>query len=187
MDHAHWGLIAVAFVLGLVLTFALMIRRVKREVPVSTTGAAAAGGAAGLAGGRSGAESEPPTAKIATAEERPTTKISTTEEAPTTKMPAAGAAAAGAAASKASKAGSESKTTKMPVVTDAPYGAGSARAGADGSGPSGWLVKGNEDSKLYHTPDSPSYEQTVAEVWFKDEQSAVQAGFAPWHKGKEEK
>ncbi len=184
MDQAHWGLIALAFVLGLVLTFVLMIRRVKREVPVSTSGAAAAGGAASFAGGRSGTESEPPTAKIATAEEAPTTKISTTEEAPTTKMPSAGAVAAGAAAAAAAKPGSESETQKMPAVTDGPYGAGSARAGADGSGPSGWLVKGNEDSKLYQTPNSPSYEQTVAEVWFKDEESAVQADFAPWHKGK---
>lgn len=138
MDHAHWGLIALAFVLGLVLTFAMMIRRVEREVPVTTTSAAAAGAAA---------------------------------------------AAAGAAESKT--AGSESETKKMPAVTDAPYGVGSARGGADGSGPSGWLVKGNEDSKLYHTPDSPSYEQTVAEVWFKDEESAVQAGFAPWRKDKQ--
>jgi hypothetical protein len=131
MDYAHWGLMALAFVLGLVLTFALMIRRVKVEVPVTTTGAAA-----------------------------------------------------GAGAAESKTAGSESETKKMPAVTEAPYGAGSARAGGDGSGPSGWLVKGNEQSKLYHTPDSPSYEQTVAEVWFKDEESAVQAGFAPWHKGK---
>jgi uncharacterized membrane protein ArfC len=184
MDYPHWELIALAFVLGLVLTFALMIRRVKLEVPVSkSTGAAAAGGVASFAGGRSRAESEPPTAKIATAEEEPTTKISTTEEPPTTKMSAGAAAAAarGAAGSKA--ADSESETKKIPAVTYAPYGVGSARAGADGSGPSGWLVKGNEDSKLYHTPDSPSYEQTVAEVWFRDEESAVRAGFAPWQKG----
>jgi uncharacterized membrane protein ArfC len=164
MDHAHWGLMALAFVLGLVLTFSLMIRRVKREVPVvkSARLGAAAGTASGT-GGRSDAESESPTKKIATAEQAPTTKMSATDEAPT--------------------AGSGSETTEMPAATDAPYGAGSARAGADGSGPSGWLVKGNEDSKLYHTPDSPSYEQTAAEVWFKDEESAVQAGFSPWHKG----
>jgi uncharacterized membrane protein ArfC len=44
-------------------------------------------------------------------------------------------------------------------------------------------VKGNEDSMLYHTPDSPSYQLTIAEIWFIDEQSAVRGGFSPWHKG----
>jgi uncharacterized membrane protein ArfC len=34
MHGASWTLIAVAFVLGMVLTSALMIRRVEREVPV---------------------------------------------------------------------------------------------------------------------------------------------------------
>jgi uncharacterized membrane protein ArfC len=34
MHGACWTLIAVAFVLGMVLTFALMVRRVEREVPV---------------------------------------------------------------------------------------------------------------------------------------------------------
>lgn len=47
MNHANWWLIGLAFVLGLLLTFALTIRRVKREVPVSSTGAAAAAGTAG--------------------------------------------------------------------------------------------------------------------------------------------
>ena len=40
MNHPQWWLIVVAFLLGLVLTFGLMIGRVKREVPlgVSTSG-----------------------------------------------------------------------------------------------------------------------------------------------------
>ena len=162
MDHAQWWLMVLAFVLGLVLTFALMIRRVKREVPVSTSaGATSAGGAGKGAGASSGAEYE-----------TPTTRITTGRDAPTTKIPTAG------------KSASEYETTKIPTVTDAPYGPGSSRASDNGSGPSGWLVKGKEDGKVYHTPDSPSYEQTVADVWFKTEQSAVQAGFSLWKKGK---
>jgi hypothetical protein len=44
MNHPQWWLIVVAFVLGMVLTFALMIRRVRREVPVGvSTGRSAAG------------------------------------------------------------------------------------------------------------------------------------------------
>lgn len=63
-----------------------------------------------------------------------------------------------------------------------PYGKGSARAGADGSGPAGWLIKGNADSMLFHGPDSPAYEQTIAEFWFVDEATAAAAGFAKWDK-----
>lgn len=35
MHDPNWWLMALSFVLGLGLTFALMVRRVKREVPVS--------------------------------------------------------------------------------------------------------------------------------------------------------
>ena len=100
---------------------------------------------------------------------------------------AAGAAAAGGAAG-AKFAGRErgptSATEFAEVGESGPYGVGSARAAADGSGPSGWTVKGNEDSMLYHTPESPSYAQTIAEVWFIDEESAERAGFSHWRKGR---
>lgn len=40
------------------------------------------------------------------------------------------------------------------------------------------LIKGNISSeKIYHTPDSPWYEQTKAEVMFCTEQEAINAGF----------
>jgi hypothetical protein len=85
MDQMNWWLIGLAFVLGLSLTFVLTIRRVKREVPVSSpTGAAAA---------------EPETAKI---------KTPTAEEAPTTTMPVAGTGAVG----KTEKAESGSETNE---------------------------------------------------------------------------
>ena len=67
-------------------------------------------------------------------------------------------------------------------VPAGPHGKGSAKAGADGSGPSGWLIKGNADSMLFHGPDSPAYEQTIAEVWFFDENTARAAGFDKWDK-----
>ncbi len=71
-----------------------------------------------------------------------------------------------------------------PEVAEAasPYGKGSAPAAADGSGPAGWLVKGNADSMLFHGPDSPYYEQTIAEFWFVDEATAKAAGFDKWDK-----
>ncbi|GAA2795814.1 hypothetical protein GCM10010522_11660 [Kribbella solani] len=54
----------------------------------------------------------------------------------------------------------------------------SAAPNADGSAPEGFSIKGNEDSMKYHTTESPWYEQTVAEVWFKTEADAEAAGFA---------
>lgn len=70
---------------------------------------------------------------------------------------------------------------------EGPYGAGSAQAADDGSGPQGWEVKGNANSMLYHTPDSPYYGRTKAEVWFQDEEAAAAAGFERWdHKKTEE-
>ena len=43
--------------------------------------------------------------------------------------------------------------------------------------PEGFPIKGNEDSMKYHTPDSQWFEQTIAEVWFDTEESAIAAGF----------
>ncbi len=76
-----------------------------------------------------------------------------------------------------------------PVVAEAtivegPYGPGSALPNADGSGPAGWTIKGNADSMLYHTVDSPYYERTKAEAWFREESAAEAAGFARWDKSR---
>lgn len=65
-------------------------------------------------------------------------------------------------------------------VEEGPYGPGSAAAADDGSGPEGWTIKGNADSMLYHTEDSPYFSRTKAEVWFRDEESAAAAGFERW-------
>lgn len=59
-----------------------------------------------------------------------------------------------------------------------PYGAGSRAALEDGSQPEGFPIKGNADSMLYHVPDSSYYDRTVAEVWFRTEEDAEQAGFS---------
>ncbi len=68
------------------------------------------------------------------------------------------------------------------MVPYAPFGPGSARADARGNGPSGWMVKGRSDTRLYYTPDDTTYDGTVAQVWFRDEDSAVRAYFTPWRK-----
>ena len=53
-------------------------------------------------------------------------------------------------------------------------------AGPAGAAPQGWTVKADERSMRYHTTDSPSYDQTTAEVWFVDEKTAAKAGFSRW-------
>lgn len=70
----------------------------------------------------------------------------------------------------------------LAAVPAGPYGKGSATAGDGGSGPTGWTIKGNENSMLYHTLESPWYDQTIAEVWFFDEETAKAAGFDRWDK-----
>ncbi len=176
MHDVNWWLMALAFILGLVLTLFLMIRRVKREVPeyatsaagAGSTGAAAAGGsgAAKLAGGKADADAD-------------------TGAKPGVVAAGATAAAAGGAAAKFADTSTE-ETAKFSAVADEPYGAGSARVAAGAAAPSGYDIKGNEDSMLYHTTDSPSYKQTIAEVWFFDEATAERAGFTHWRKGRAE-
>jgi large subunit ribosomal protein L17 len=71
----------------------------------------------------------------------------------------------------------ESTEATAADATEAPYGEGSHAPLADGSAPDGFPIKGNQDSMKYHTPESPWYEQTVAEVWFATQEAAEAAGF----------
>ncbi len=84
------------------------------------------------------------------------------------------AEAAEEAADATNEAVEESGSTE-----DAPYGEGSHAPLADtAEAPSGFDIKGNEDSKLYHVPGSSHYDRTNAEVWFASEEAAEAAGFS---------
>jgi len=48
-----------------------------------------------------------------------------------------------------------------------------------GECPWSFPVKGNADSSLYHTPESPYYTRTNAELCFDTESAARQGGFLP--------
>ena len=66
-----------------------------------------------------------------------------------------------------------------------PYGPGSHAPLEDAKEmPGCYPIKGNEDSMLYHRPDSQSYKVTKPEVWFDSPSAAEEAGFtlAPRHK-----
>ncbi|MDN5858906.1 MAG: hypothetical protein L0H84_09805 [Pseudonocardia sp.] len=52
---------------------------------------------------------------------------------------------------------------------------------ADGSAPGPeFVIKGNADSMLFHTQSSPYFGRTKAEVWFRTEEEATNAGFTKW-------
>lgn len=68
-----------------------------------------------------------------------------------------------------------------PVVDEPAPNAGSALPGADGEPPSDeYTIKGKAASKLYHTPQSPYFRRTRADVWFRTEDDAKRAGFTGW-------
>ena len=97
--------------------------------------------------------------------------------------PATATSPAPPAAAPSASVSSDRSAAPAPALLDVPpgpYGVGSAAAGPRGKGPEGWTVKGNADSMLYHSPESPWFKRTRAEVWFVDEASAEAAGFARW-------
>ncbi|WP_329003442.1 50S ribosomal protein L17 [Kribbella sp. NBC_00709] len=81
------------------------------------------------------------------------------------------------AAAKAEEKVDEPKDEKVQDVVAGKFD-NSAAPLEDGSAPEGFTIKGNENSMKYHTTESPWYDQTVAEVWFKTEADAEAAGFA---------
>jgi outer membrane biosynthesis protein TonB len=60
------------------------------------------------------------------------------------------------------------------------FGAGSADAVPHQGPPDGFTIKGNTQSMLFHTPDSPYYGRTKPQVWFRTEADAERAGFTKY-------
>ncbi|MFI5713693.1 hypothetical protein [Kribbella sp. NPDC051620] len=69
---------------------------------------------------------------------------------------------------------------KAEPVRPGRYGEGSAEAVPHQGPPDGFTIKGNAQSMLFHTPDSPYYGRTKAEVWFRSEADAERAGFTKY-------
>jgi hypothetical protein len=68
-----------------------------------------------------------------------------------------------------------------------PYGHGSAYPLPNGAAPTPeYTVKGDVDAYVFHSPDSPQFSSTRAEVWFKTEHDARKAGFLRWDQSGEE-
>ena len=113
----------------------------------------------------------------ATAAEEPAPATPAEEPAPATASDEATPATAPEPA--AAEAAAKEPAVKAPegASASAPFGPGSKAPLKRGKAPKGHAIKGNADSGLFHTEDSPAYEQTDAEVWFDTVEHAEAAGF----------
>ncbi len=104
------------------------------------------------------------------------------------EKPAAEKAPKAAAKAPAKKAAAKAKAEEpAPApVEEGPYGVDSRAPLPDGDAPEGFYVKGNKDSMKYHTPASPWYDKTVAEVYFRTAEAAEAAGYVEAGKAKDE-
>ncbi|MFN8083633.1 MAG: 50S ribosomal protein L17 [Dermatophilaceae bacterium] len=93
--------------------------------------------------------------------------------------PAARAAADTSVEDFSTVAADETAASAPVALVDGGFGADSAAPLEDGSAPEGFTVKGNKDSMKYHTTESPWYDATIAEVWFRTSEAAEAAGFEP--------
>ncbi len=191
MNDVNWWLVAWPSCSDWSLTLAFMIRRVEREVPVYGTSGRGSGGAAAV-----GLASAKP--KVAAPDvDAPDLDISDGDvpeaELPTSEAGAATATAGAAGGLAAAKlvgsggGGGDSETAKIAAVGDEPYGAGSVRVARGADAPSGYTIKGNEDSMLYHSPDSPSYERRSPRCGSATSTTAEAAGFNRWDSGKSQR
>lgn len=74
----------------------------------------------------------------------------------------------------------EVDAAESTAVPAGKYGEGSADAVPHQGPPDGYTIKGNAQSMLFHTPDSPYYGRTKPEVWFRTEADAERAGFTKY-------
>lgn len=76
--------------------------------------------------------------------------------------------------------GTPDEGVTAPVVSPGRF-PGSALPLEGGAAPTAeHTIKGNADSMLYHTPESPYFGRTKAEVWFTSTADAEAAGFSDW-------
>jgi large subunit ribosomal protein L4 len=67
--------------------------------------------------------------------------------------------------------------TAAPAAVEVDLPAGAKAPLKSGGAPKGYDIKGNADSGLFHEPDGPWYDATVAEFYFQSAEDAEAAGF----------
>jgi len=123
------------------------------------------------------ASSEPAAAPVAEKPDSPANKSAKKAPAKVADTAPAEPAEKAEPVEKAEPAKAEAKAPEAAPAADAPHGPGSHAALESGEAPEGFTIKGNAQSGKYHTPESPWYAKTVAEVWFDSVESAEAAGF----------
>lgn len=193
-----WLWYLIAFAVGVLLAWLFLVRPQERRLRQLSTGAAV---------GTAGPERPAPESAIPNSPtpESPAPKPPAPEslapgslaadslaaDSPTPALPAPAFVAADPALSTLDTGGLPiQRPAAAPVapggasapeaVAAGPY-PGSALAGPAGAAPgAGFTIKGNSDSMLFHTPESPYYGRTTAEVWFGSAEEAEAAGFTSW-------
>jgi uncharacterized membrane protein ArfC len=168
----NWWLISLAFLLGLLLTLALTIRKVTREVPVHQivevpkhhVGKSEVGKVAGAVTATAAGAA----AALHDAADKVETKVEHFGHKAADKVSLVGHKHTG------------SLEDVEDVLEREPYGVGSIRVSARTAAPAGYTIKGDKDTGRYFTVDSPQYASIGAEVWFANEESAEKAGFVRW-------
>ena len=187
----NWWLMSLAFLLGLLLTLALTIRKVTREVPVGRTGVAAAGGsaAAGGATAKVHAVAEKVHGDVHAVAEKVHGDVHAVAEKVHGDVHAAAEKVHGDVQAAAGKVHDDVHTLVQKVETvesrgiieAVPYGAGSIRVTRRSSAPAGYRLKGVKETGRYYTPESPDFDAIETELWFLNEDSAEKAGFVRWN------
>ncbi len=101
-------------------------------------------------------------------------KAAPAKAAPAKAAPAKAAKKVEAKVAEPTNAELAAEAAEVESATDNPYGP-DAYVGEEP--PAGYDVKGNADSMKFHTPASPWYDRTIAEVWFNSAEAAEKAGF----------
>jgi small subunit ribosomal protein S2 len=113
----------------------------------------------------------------AAAETEPAAATETEPVADAETDPAAATETEPAAATETEPVADAETDPAAATETDGGFGPDSAAPVADGTAPEGFEVKGNATSMKFHTPSSPWYDRTNAEVWFRTAEAAEAAGF----------
>ncbi len=186
----NWPWSLLAFLLGAVITWFLLVRREPPAQAVAQpveeneevlVGAAVSRTAEHPPAAAVEVHAVPPAARVVPEEPRPTFSRRMEAERVETPTPFDDAPDEGLDEAPAGTGGPSD--TEPQVRADVPpgrYGEGSADAVPHQGPPDGFTIKGNAQSMLFHTPDSPYYGRTKPQVWFRTEADAERAGFTKY-------
>ncbi len=186
----NWPWSLLAFLLGAVITWFLLVRREPPAQAVAQpveeneevlVGAAVSRTAEHPPAAAVEVHAVPPAARVVPEEPRPT--FSRRMEAERVETPTLFDDAPDEGLDEAPAGTGGPSDTEPQVRADVPpgrYGEGSADAVPHQGPPDGFTIKGNAQSMLFHTPDSPYYGRTKPQVWFRTEADAERAGFTKY-------